>query len=278
MTEKQGKMKTYKKRFGVMAIEKGFITIEDLTKALEIQIQDEIWHKRHRLIGEVLLDEKIMSPEQIEEVVKAVSIEYGWEMPKKALVVDNDFFFVEFLSELLENRGYEVTKAYDGKEGVSKIEEDLYDVIFTDLVMPKIDGTELIKFARKKFLQGYFPVVAVSGVLKMQADRIQEIGATYYIEKGPMEEMKDKIDGFLERLEKEPFPDRMKDFSMEMEGLDTIQPMAELLETLDFHRAIMDCIGVGVILIDRDARIINANSLAFKILDRPLKDRSIILL
>ena len=44
-------------------------------------------------------------------------------MAKKALVVDNDFFFVEFLTELLENKGYEVTKAYDGKEGVSRLEE-----------------------------------------------------------------------------------------------------------------------------------------------------------
>ena len=41
-------------------------------------------------------------------------------MARKALVVDNDFFFVEFLAELLENKGYEVVKAYDGKEGITK--------------------------------------------------------------------------------------------------------------------------------------------------------------
>jgi CheY-like chemotaxis protein len=39
----------------------------------------------------------------------------GEYMQKTALVVDNDFFFVEFLGELLEKKGYKVIKAYDGK-------------------------------------------------------------------------------------------------------------------------------------------------------------------
>jgi len=45
-------------------------------------------------------------------------------VPKKALVVDNDFFFVKFLTELLEKRGYEVSKAYDNKASISKLEEE----------------------------------------------------------------------------------------------------------------------------------------------------------
>ena len=40
-------------------------------------------------------------------------------MPRKALVVDSDFFFVEFLSGVLERRGYQVRNAYDGKEGIA---------------------------------------------------------------------------------------------------------------------------------------------------------------
>ena len=43
-------------------------------------------------------------------------------MIKKALVVDSDFFFVEFLSELLAKRGYQVLKAYDGMEALSLLE------------------------------------------------------------------------------------------------------------------------------------------------------------
>ncbi|MCX5882929.1 MAG: response regulator [Deltaproteobacteria bacterium] len=67
-------------------------------------------------------------------------------MSKKALVVDNDFFFVEFLTEILQKRGYEVFKAYDGKEGITRLnEKPVVDVLFVDLVMPKIDGRQMIQ-------------------------------------------------------------------------------------------------------------------------------------
>ena len=71
-------------------------------------------------------------------------------MAKKALVVDNDFFFVEFLTELLERRGYSVVKAYDGEEGISKLDKSM-DILFVDMVMPKLDGKQLISAARSRF-------------------------------------------------------------------------------------------------------------------------------
>jgi CheY-like chemotaxis protein len=84
-------------------------------------------------------------------------------MPKKALVVDNDYFFVEFLTELLEKKGYEIAKAYDGKEGISKLEQGPVDILFVDMIMPKIDGEQLIKLIRKKF-----PLIIIlpRGILK----------------------------------------------------------------------------------------------------------------
>ncbi len=41
-------------------------------------------------------------------------------MSKRSLIVDDDFFFVEFLAELLEARGHEVIKAYDELKGKNK--------------------------------------------------------------------------------------------------------------------------------------------------------------
>ena len=63
-------------------------------------------------------------------------------MQKKALVVDNDFFFVEFLSELLSKRGYQVVKAYNGKQGIAKLENETVDILFADLILPKVDGRQ----------------------------------------------------------------------------------------------------------------------------------------
>ena len=95
-------------------------------------------------------------------------------MPRRALVVDDDFFFVEFLGELLEKRGYQVTKAYDGKEGLLALEKGPFDILFADLIMPKIDGIELIKIARRKFPDIAFQTIAVSGSVVEQMDQLKD--------------------------------------------------------------------------------------------------------
>jgi hypothetical protein len=72
MEEPTGKMGVYEKRFGMIAIEKGFITGDDLIRALSIQIDENIEKKRHRLIGEILLEMDIMTADQIETVAREI--------------------------------------------------------------------------------------------------------------------------------------------------------------------------------------------------------------
>jgi PAS domain S-box-containing protein len=193
-------------------------------------------------------------------------------MSKKVLVADNDFFFVEFLTDLLEGRGYEVTKAYDGKEAISKLEEGPIDLLFVDMVMPKIDGTQVIRYIRKKFRSAYFPIVVISATIIEQLDMVDKIGADYYIVKGPMEQMAVQINKFIEKLETQPFPFPSDQHLFEADHLYPRQATADLINILNFQRAITESVGVGVIVIDKDAKIINANSLALEILDKSLED------
>jgi len=72
MSEKPRKMEFYEKSLGLIATEKGFITPDELIKALTIQVREDIEHWTHRQIGEILLDQDIMYANQIEEVVKAI--------------------------------------------------------------------------------------------------------------------------------------------------------------------------------------------------------------
>ncbi|MBW2118941.1 MAG: hypothetical protein JRF53_14535 [Deltaproteobacteria bacterium] len=72
MLDKPKGIEQYEKRFGVIAIEKGFITPDELIKALTVQVQEDIEHLTHRQIGEILLDQDIMSANQIEEVVRVI--------------------------------------------------------------------------------------------------------------------------------------------------------------------------------------------------------------
>ena len=118
-------------------------------------------------------------------------------MQKKALIVDSDFFFVEFLSELLTKRGCLAIKAYDGKEGIGKLEEFTVDILFADLVLPKIDGKQLFRFIRKKYIDRYFPIIALSGIMIENLGSLDEIGADYFIAKGPTDKLKVKLNDFL---------------------------------------------------------------------------------
>ena len=70
MINKPGKIEHYEKRFGLLAIEKGFISSEELMRAQAIQAREDIENNRYRLMGEIMFYQDIMSPGQIEEVVK----------------------------------------------------------------------------------------------------------------------------------------------------------------------------------------------------------------
>lgn len=194
------------------------------------------------------------------------------QMSKKALVVDNDFFFVEFLAELLEKRGYEVIKAYDGKEGMSNFEEGPFDILFADLIMPKIDGAQLIKTARQKFSDVPFPIIAISGTLMEQMEDIADIGADYYVAKGPLEQMADDINALMDRIEDRDISPSENKSIIEPGTLYPRQVTAELLEKVNFEKAITESIGLGIVVVDKDARIMSANSQALEIANKTLEN------
>ena len=72
MADKPGKIEHYEKQFGIIAIEKGFITSDNLVETLKIQVEEEIQYKTHRLIGEILLDKGYITPSQIQEILDGI--------------------------------------------------------------------------------------------------------------------------------------------------------------------------------------------------------------
>ena len=62
------------KRFGAVAIDKGFITFENLIEAMKIQILENLQGIDHRLIGQILWEECYIKTEQINEVLKSMGI------------------------------------------------------------------------------------------------------------------------------------------------------------------------------------------------------------
>ena len=72
MSDKPGKIEHYEKQFGIIAIEKGFISSDELIEALKIQVKEDIEYETHRLIGEILLDQNFITAQQIQEVLNTI--------------------------------------------------------------------------------------------------------------------------------------------------------------------------------------------------------------
>ena len=65
-------VEVHDKRFGVIAVEKGFINKEQLFEALKIQVEEDLSGKPHTLIGIILMRLGYLSPEQAEEVLSVI--------------------------------------------------------------------------------------------------------------------------------------------------------------------------------------------------------------
>ncbi|MCP4650834.1 MAG: response regulator [PVC group bacterium] len=119
---------------------------------------------------------------------------------KKILVVDDEHDMVTILKARLEKRGFAVVSAYDGAEGLEKIDEENPDLIILDIIMPKMDGYTVIKELKKRSMKegsSLIPVIVLTAKDKMQ-DLFAMEGVTDYIIK-PFEvpELLDKINKLI---------------------------------------------------------------------------------
>ena len=86
----------------------------------------------------------------------------------KILVVDDDKDIVETIRGRLVREGYEVFTAFDGEEALVKAKEVLPDVIILDLMMPKLNGFEVLKEIRVAFKDKWIPVIIVSAQTELE--------------------------------------------------------------------------------------------------------------
>jgi len=103
---------------------------------------------------------------------------------KKVLVVDDSITVREMERKLLENRGYSVDIAVNGMEGWNAVRTNHYDLVISDIDMPRMNGIELVKQMKNHSRLYSIPVIIVS-YRDREEDRIQglEAGADYYLTK-----------------------------------------------------------------------------------------------
>ncbi len=69
------------RRFGILAVEKGYITAEQLLEAMAIQLKRDLDKKKHRLIGRILVELGYVQPFQIKEILRCMGIPTEFSSP-----------------------------------------------------------------------------------------------------------------------------------------------------------------------------------------------------
>jgi len=102
-------------------------------------------------------------------------------MKMKILLVEDDKFIRDTFVERLRNNKHEVSSAKDGQEAIDKITADDFDVVITDIRMPKVNGIEVLKFTKKNkpkikviMMSAYLIQGVINEVMKLEADEYIE--------------------------------------------------------------------------------------------------------
>lgn len=83
---------------------------------------------------------------------------------KKILIVEDDKFLRELIAKKLQSENYQAIEAKNGEEGVQKIIVEKPDLILLDLILPGIDGFEVLKKAKENPQTAEIPVIVLSNL------------------------------------------------------------------------------------------------------------------
>jgi len=106
----------------------------------------------------------------------------------RILLIDDDHDFVEATRTVLESGPYEVTVAYDGDEGLAKVEEERPDLVLLDIIMPTRDGYQVCEKLKGDPELWHIPVIMLTSLSQRISD------TAYSVLDGLMLEADDFID------------------------------------------------------------------------------------
>lgn len=101
---------------------------------------------------------------------------------RKVLVIDDDAVVGRSFDRVLSDKGYDVSTVLNGEDALSSIEHNNYDVVFTDIKMPGMDGLEVTERIKKRC--PWTPVVVITGYgTKENEARASVLGANGFVRK-----------------------------------------------------------------------------------------------
>lgn len=101
---------------------------------------------------------------------------------KNVLVIDDEPIVLDSCRRILKQEGFDVNGAFNGREGLKKIEEDKYDAVLVDWKLPEIDGMEVLRIIKKNHPEVI--VVMITGYPSVEsAVKAMKLGVSDYVSK-----------------------------------------------------------------------------------------------
>jgi two-component system cell cycle sensor histidine kinase/response regulator CckA len=190
-------------------------------------------------------------------------------MKKKILVVDDDRVMLKFITKLLARDGHDVLTAADGFAALNLLSTFTPDIMFFDLIMPKIDGGKLIKIVRSMPQMKNCHLIIISAAVAEIDFDFEETGADSYIAKGPFSSMAEHIKAAIEMSDSP----HKQDESKPIRGLENVyarQLTKELLSRNRHLETILESMAEGILEVFSD-KIVYANGIVVSLLGLPLE-------
>src|SRR5438552_1073348 len=90
---------------------------------------------------------------------------------KRLLLVDDELAIVDTLTSLLEQEGYEVVSAANGRDGLQKLREGRTDLVIVDVMMPILGGLDMLRMMRAMPDHASTPAILISAAPKWAISR-----------------------------------------------------------------------------------------------------------
>ncbi len=147
--------------------------LEDGTPVLIIDVEDLVRSMDYLISGNRL--QRVYQPITDEDT----------QTCKRILVADDSITVREVERKMLVSKGYDVDVAIDGMDAWNSVRNGKYDLVITDVDMPRMDGIELVSLIKSEPAYKFIPVIIVS-YKDREEDRQRglEAGADYYMTKG----------------------------------------------------------------------------------------------
>lgn len=103
-------------------------------------------------------------------------------MAKKILIIEDDKFLRELIARKLTDEGFDIVEAVDGEDGIKKLKETKPDLVLLDLILPSIDGFEVLSKVKEDESIASIPIIILSNLgQKEEVEKGLDLGAVDYL-------------------------------------------------------------------------------------------------